>query len=241
MNNGKWHQIWNNRTLEDDVDFSDEYNLYRLLKRADGFDTQISDSDKYYREFYDSIIQVYEKYMMDSKSAFEVGCGSGANLYLLKNRGMEVDGVDYSKNLCDIARRILKDSRIEHDEAINLDTTEQYDLVMSDSVFAYFPNEEYAQEVLKRMIEKARKKVILLEILDKERQEECIEYRRRLVPDYDKVYEGLDKMFFSRGMFINVARENQCEIEFSGVTNKYYWNSDYMYNVVLKKSDTLKN
>lgn len=44
---------------------------------------------------------------MDVNSVYEVGCGSGANLYLLKNRGIQVGGIDYSRSLVDTAKKIV--------------------------------------------------------------------------------------------------------------------------------------
>lgn len=61
-------------------------------------------------------------------SAYEVGCGSGANLYLLQNQGIKVGGIDYSASLMDIARQIVKDcGNIRTDETVKMDTDEIYD------------------------------------------------------------------------------------------------------------------
>lgn len=106
----RWQEIWNK-----DKEFSlsekegeEEFAVYRELKRLDGFDVSIEDAEAYYRSFYDETVDVWERLrrLTDVGSAYEVGCGSGANLYLLQNRGIRVGGIDYSDSLSDIAGRL---------------------------------------------------------------------------------------------------------------------------------------
>lgn len=232
--NSKWHEIWNNRIVDTGIpEKNDEFTVYKALKKMDGFDVDINDDSGYYARFYSTICSLYEQRIKGAESVFEVGCGSGADLYVLKKRGLTVAGIDYSETLCNMALSVLEDSVIIHDEAINLDVDAKYDIVLSDSVFAYFPNEEYGANVLKKMMAKATKSVILLEIFDKEQEEECLKFRRSQVENYDEVYEGLDKIFYSKDMFVQIAQENGWTVEFTDVVNEHYWNSRFMYNVIL--------
>lgn len=145
-------------------------------------------------------------------------------------------GIDYSTSLTDIARQVVRDSgNICTAEATVLDADEIYDAVFSDSVFAYFPDEEYGLEVLKRMYEKASKVVMVREVFDKSMKQECEVHRRKLYADYDERYRGLDKIYYDREMFSCFARERHCRIEFSGVENEYYWNSKYLFNCCIYK------
>lgn len=170
-------------------------------------------------------------------SAYEVGCGSGANLYLLKNRGIEVGGIDYSENLAGVARTVLEEEKlVQIGEAVNLPTDTKYDMVFSDSVFAYFPDEKYGMAVLKKMYDKARKVVVISEVFDKDRQLECEKHRREMIDNYDERYEGLDKVFYKRELFTQFADEYQCKIKFRNVENEYYWNSKYLFDCYLYKA-----
>lgn len=173
---------------------------------------------------------------MDVNSVYEVGCGSGANLYLLKNRGIQVGGIDYSRSLVDTAKKIVGGG-IEYGEALNISPEEQWDIVLSDSVFAYFPDEKYGEDVLKKMFQKAGKMVILSEVFNKSLEEECNRHRRAMVENYDVKYAGLDKIFYPKELFIDFAEKNNCSIWFSDVENPYYWNSPYLYNCFIKKND----
>lgn len=239
----RWKEIWNK---DKEFTFSkicvggvkDEFTVYRELKKLDGFDVSVEDAEAYYRRFYDATVAVWNHVREATGvcSAYEVGCGSGANLYLLQNRGMKVGGIDYSSFLADIARQVVEDrGSIRTDEAIMLDVEEKYDIVFSDSVFAYFPDEAYGLKVLEKMYEKASKVVMLQEVFDKSMQQECEAYRRKRFADYEERYRGLEKIFYDKEMFSRFAEARHCRIEFSGVDNEYYWNSKYLFNCCIYK------
>lgn len=175
----------------------------------------------------------------DLRSVFEVGCGSGANLYLLKNAGYEIGGIDYSARLIEIAGKIFENSSRELicDEAINLPTECEYDAIFSNSVFSYFPSEEYALEVLDKMLAKTRFSIGLIDVHDVEKKDEFIAYRRANVEDYDAKYKGLEKKFYSRELFIDWANKNDCEIEFFASNVAGYWNSEFVFDVYFYKRE----
>lgn len=238
----KWKEVWNKNKefIFSEKEGEDEFVVYRELKRLDGFDVSIEDEEAYYRSFYDETINVWDQLRkkIDVRSAYEVGCGSGANLYLLQNRGINVGGIDYSDSLSNIARQIVTDrGSIRTDEAVRIDTEEKYDAVFSDSVFAYFPDEAYGLNVLEKMYEKAAKIVMIREVFDKSMQQECETYRKARYADYEERYRGLDKMFYDREMFHRFAKERFCRIEFSEVNNEYYWNSKYLFNCCIYKNE----
>lgn len=236
----RWREIWTGRdavwTLDEGI--TDEFSVYKELKKLDGFDVNVRDKDAYYKSFYNSAICMWEQFRKEEKitNAYEVGCGSGANLYLLKNRGIKVGGIDYSEKLLNVAYKILGEkSQIIKGEAIDIWPDEKWDIVFSDSVFAYFPDEEYGSVVLEKMYDKAEKMVVLMEIFDKELEEDCISHRKKMIDDYDNKYQGLEKVFYPKDMFIKFAEKNHCEVKFTKVENEYYWNSKYLFNCILKK------
>lgn len=216
----------------------DEFSLYYELKRLDGFDVQVSDINAYYTNFYQSILNVYESYISDCGSVFEVGCGSGANLLLFQNRNKSIGGIDYAGKLVNIANKVLG-TKIYIDEATNMPTDKKYDVVIINSVFAYFSDEQYGMNVLQKMYDKSNLRIILLEIFDKAYEEEYISYIHSVEDDYDKKYNGLDNhIFYPKSLFIRFAKEHDCDIVFTSVENDEYWNSCYMYNCIMtKRSD----
>ena len=85
------------------------------LKSADGFDTQ--DVSGYYEAFLHEWERISDKILKQTggfSSIYEVGCGSGVNLYLFqKLKGISViGGCDYSETLIEMANKVLKSDDI---------------------------------------------------------------------------------------------------------------------------------
>ena len=191
---------------------------------------------KYFRSFYNDWLEMYKKVneiaQNDIHSVYEVGCGSGVNLYLFQNRMKEavLGGIDYSQGLIDIAKAVISGTDLVCGSAENMDVQEKYDLVMADSVFQYFSGEEYAEDVLGKMILKSKKIVYISEIHDISLREEWLEYRRQSMENYDQVYEGLDKMFYSKDWILDIAKKHNRQVIFTKSDNPEYWNSRYIFN-----------
>lgn len=234
--NQKWKNIWDKKSLNN-IDLSrDEFDVFCDLKKADGFDVSVHDERAYFEAFYHEWMEMYEKLneitKNDIHSIYEVGCGSGVNLYLFKNRIKDavLGGIDYSQGLIDIAQSILTSQDLVCGSAENIEISEKYDLVMADSVFQYFGSHEYADNVLNKMIAKSNKAVYVSEIHDMELKEEWLANRRKSMENYDEIYEGLDKMFYSRDWFADIARKNNRQVIFTKGENPEYWNSQYVFN-----------
>ncbi|MCR5304983.1 MAG: aminotransferase class I/II-fold pyridoxal phosphate-dependent enzyme [Oscillospiraceae bacterium] len=233
-----WKRIWEKRQL-DDSSFAacagDAEALFVELKRCNGFDVQGGKLSK------EAMLGQYE--MIREKlgagaprpmtSVYEVGCGSGANLLLFARDGYRTGGVDYSAALIDIAKKVLDTDDLLCDEAKNLPETPVYDCLLSNSVFAYFQDLEYAEQVLEKMLRKTVYSIGLIDIYDEQKQEAFLAYRRATVEDYEKRYEGLPKLFYSRKFFTDFAEKHGLRVEFLPSTVEGYWNNDFIFNVFL--------
>lgn len=62
-----------------------------------------------------------------------------------------------------------------------------------------------------------------------------MEYRRKIIVDYDSRYKGLDKLFFEKEYFEKFAEENNLSICFEKSAMQGYWNNEYVYHVCLYK------
>lgn len=213
MNN--WKRIWDGKKLDKLNLNRGEFEVFCDLKKADGFDVNVGNEEVYYRSFYHEWISMYQNLNNFSnngvQSVYEVGCGSGVNLYLFQNRlgkNGQFGGIDYSTNLINIAKRIIHSNDLSCDDAINLDETIKYDLVMADSVFQYFDDIVYAEAVLRKMLVKANEMVYLGELHDSSQKEEWLEYRRKSMRNYDAVYLGLPKMFYSKDWIRHIDRKS---------------------------------
>ena len=157
-----WKQIWNKNKRIDNA-------ILNCLIQADGFDSGAGDfSAQQWLEYTDEIFKKIS--IQNSDSVFDVGCGSGAFLFPLQLRGHAIGGIDYSTPLVDLANMIFKTDEFISDEAINIDTTQSYDITTSHGVFLYFENLDYARKVLIKMIKKSTKGIAVLDVPDKAKE-----------------------------------------------------------------------
>lgn len=239
----KWKQVWNrkNGSAEkfDTLEFKDKI-LY--LKQLDGFDS-IHDKSLGFEAIMEQHMATQARLsfvpgkaeIRTPQSVYEVGCGSGADLYMFEQDGIRTGGIDYSNGLVDMAKKILNSDDILCDEAINIPEQGVYDCILSNSVFSYFPDFEYAENVLKKMLQKCQHSIAILDIHDEEKKEAFIEYRSKEVENYKELYSGLDKLFYPKSFFLQFAEKHNLDILFSMSDLKEYWNNNFIFNCFLYK------
>ena len=228
-----WHEIWNKRSIAV-PDRSKDISLQDLIS-ADGFDSGAGKVNS--EDWIDYIRFISQKIdLAPGDSIFEIGCGSGAFLYVWYTEKHRVAGIDYSENLVSVARQVMKGMNFGVSEAIEVNTAEKFDIVLSNGVFFYFRDYSYAKEVLELMVMKARKTIAILEIPDLAKKEESERARRAALPEgeYDKKYEGLPHLYFERGWFTQFSEKFGYEIEIFDQDIKGYGNSRFRFNVVMK-------
>lgn len=215
----------------------DTRETFLELKRCDGFDVLEGGVP------YESFLQQYHD-MLDHlrisapASAFEVGCGAGANLYLLWKDGFTIGGMDYSEALISILQRVFPSGVMKEcitDEASNLPTEQKYDVVFSNGVISYFPDLAYAEVVLEKMLAKTKRSIGLLDVHDPEKQQAFIAYRKAHVENYEERYKGLPKLVYPRSFFEAFARKHDLELEFTELPMPGYWNNDFVYQCYLHR------
>ena len=166
-----------------------------------------------------------------NSSVFEIGCGTGANIYLMARDGMTVGGIDYAGSLIEIAHKVLPHStELSSGEADIIATEQKYDAVFSNGVFPYFPDEAYVERVLTRMLEKSRGPVGIMGLHDIETKEDYLAFRRANIPNYDELYKGLNKLFCSRSLFKNFAAAHNLDVKFPEIALDGYWNTPFIFN-----------
>ena len=79
----------------------------------------------------------------------------------------------------------------------------QFDLVFSHSVFQYFPNEEFAFEVIRKLYDLILKggRLCLLDINDKDFEAKSTTLRKKSFnndEEFYKFYKGLDHLFYQK-------------------------------------------
>lgn len=240
MAENNWKHLWSNRDADQTIlQSGDPQKIFMELKRTNGFDV-VKDQISYesflgqYREMTRNL-SLHLPDGFSIRSVFEVGCGSGANLFLFENDGITCGGIDYSESLLGCAKQVLRAADIRCDEACELPVEPKYDAAISVSVFGYFTDESYAEAVLEKMCQKARYSVGVLELADAEKEDAYIAYRKQIIPNYEERYKGLPRQFYSKDFFEAFARKHDMDIKITPVNMKDYWNSQFYFDCYLYK------
>ena len=243
--NDLWKNIWNNKFADKNFNYTTTEqrieDIYLELKRLDGYDStgrQLS-----FEAFNYQHVQLKNELSFGSiieykiNSVFEIGCGSGAELFLFQNEGIKTGGVDYSASLIEVAQKVLSDPlELISDEAVKTPAEIKYDTIFSNSVFSYFPNYEYAEKVLEIMLSKSNYSIGVTDIHDVNKKEDFVNYRMTTVKDYAEKYKGLDKFFYSKEFFLKFAEKHDLNIRFSKYPVPGYWNIPFVFNVFMTRN-----
>lgn len=233
----KWRKIWSKKELVKDEIIS----LENLIK-ADGFDTGVGSytPDSWKKMVADFCDRVEIK---DTYNLVEIGCGSGAFIFAANDIcKASWYGVDYSESLVKIAKKAVPNGRFAADEAINLNFIgTSFDVVFSHSVFQYFPNEDYAENVLRTWCSKLRKNgyLVLLDVNDCDVEQIYHSERAKAYSspeEYEKDYLGLKHLFFDKGrLSIFLSSIGMSDIKFFPHKASDYSNSKFRFNLICKK------
>jgi 2-polyprenyl-3-methyl-5-hydroxy-6-metoxy-1,4-benzoquinol methylase len=231
----KWKQIWENR----DTSFAqnNDENILMKLIQCDGFDGGGGDSCITTVSWLSYISRIKsELFAHETDSIFEVGCGCGAILYPLHKAGHKVGGLDYSETLVKKAQAVLSDADLVVCDASLLEVLPQYDFVIANSMFFYFPNLNYASLVLEKMYEKAKKGIAVLDVPDA-RLESILERKKRdACFNYDEKYKGLNHLYYHKAWFLDFAKQKQCsKITISQQDIKGYGYNGFRFNCFMIK------
>lgn len=221
-----WKQIWNRRSITNPNDLQDLIN-------ANGYDTS-GLTEKNLTQYVQYIKSKME--MTDGETVYEVGCGCGSILYLFKEMGMEVGGLDYSEPLINIAKNINLSNDLEVNEANKLQIETKYDYVISNGLFHYFRDLEYTREVTELMMQKSNKgSIAILDVNDEDKKELSLNIRREKEPNYDEKYKGYEHLYINKSFWKDLAEKNKWELEIEDQVIEDYKNRDFRYNIFLRK------
>ena len=135
----RWKSIWDNKALVSSNYTGDEFQRFRELKKANGFDVAVANEDTYFQSFYNGWLEFYSivvEMAGENSSFYEVGCGSGVNLFMFKNRmkGITFGGCDYSAAMVKSANISSGCGDFLCCSADEISITPKYDIVMSEPV-----------------------------------------------------------------------------------------------------------
>jgi trans-aconitate methyltransferase len=188
-----WKDVWAARTL----DTGQQLGLEQLMA-ADGLDTGFGRvTETAWRGF---VNRAADRLAIAAGTrVFEVGCGAGAFLLPIHERGAVVGGLDQSAALISYAAAAMPGGAFALGDAADLDAA-GWEVVVACSVFMYFPDLDYAARVLQRMAAARVRAVAVLDVPDRDREREALAFRRGAMRDaeYAEKYRGLDHLFYER-------------------------------------------
>jgi SAM-dependent methyltransferase len=230
-----WRNVWE-RKGADAADAAAD--LERLLK-ANGYDTGCAGvSTAAWNAHVDRILKRLGA--NPGQSLFEVGCGAGAFLLPVRERGLAVAGCDYSSTLVLLAAKAMPDSHFECRQASDIPVSPKYDFVVSSGVFHYFPDHEYAQAVIKVMVEKARHGVAILDLPDIAHKEANLQLRYQVAGGkeaHEARYKGLDHLYYEREWIVQALNNvGLSSVDVGDQDIEGYANAPARFNVFARQS-----
>lgn len=220
-----WRKIWNSKKTK-------KVNSLQDLININGYEITGLNSTN----LVPFMLEITEKLGIKYRdSVYEVGCGSGSILYILKSLGFMVGGCDYSQSLINIANDLDISDDIKFCEANQIDTEKKYNWILSFSVFQYFPDLEYVKLVIDKMLEKSKNGIAILDINDESKKENYHNKRRLADSKYDEKYEGYEHLFIDKTFWIEYAKDKELELIIEDQNIPEYTNSELRYNIYLKK------
>lgn len=168
---------------------------------------------------------------------FEISCDNGNFIFPFFQNNVIVRGVDYSSSLISIAQEAMPQMSFSVSEADKLYFTESYDDIVSNSVFQYFSDLNYAETVVRKMFMMTKKGVAILDINDKSKLSLAEHYCREgmSIEDYNRKYSEYRHLYYEKEWFLEILQKLGSEsITIYDQNIKDYKNSLFRFNIFVK-------
>jgi ubiquinone/menaquinone biosynthesis C-methylase UbiE len=229
-----WKGIWERKGASTPTAFG----LHELLA-INGYDTAASGFDEAaWRAYVERIAARVG--IAAEQDVCEIGCGAGAFLLPLNSRGVRLWGVDYAAGMIDVCRAALPAGIFTVAEACRLPFAPlQFDVVLCNSVFIYFPDLDYAENAIAEVarVLKPGGCAGLLDLNDARKKELYITIRRQKlgVEQYELAYSKVRHLFFEPDWLKEQARKYGLSCVIENQTLQGYGNAPFRFNVFLEK------
>jgi ubiquinone/menaquinone biosynthesis C-methylase UbiE len=228
MSEETWHSVWERKGAR--AAAQESYSEDDLFA-ANGYDTPLGIiSARGRRQMARKVVEALQA--RPGRSLLDVGCGSGAMLSLLRETGARLAGVDFSTTLVEIARRSLPDVEILTAEAAKLPfPTGQFDAALSNGVFLYFTDFQYAAAALEEMLRVCGSagRLFIGDVPDLGKKESCIAARRSAGASLSPAH-----LYYPQRFFEEFAAGHALRATFADQDIPDYANTSYRFNVVLE-------
>ena len=240
MNNmrfNKWKDVWSSKGFE----LSNDVTSLQDLIIANGYHGPTA---KFTEETWMQNSKAMSQYLKlnEAQSLLEVGCGSGALLYALnKINNLQISGVDYSESLIKLAVHACPEFDLRVSEAKKLPFADNiFSRTISQGVFMYFPDEAYAEKVVKEMLRvtKIGGAISIIDVPDLATKEGSENFREQEAIKEGKEYltneeSDFSHLYYPKEFFIDVLNKHGLKVEITPQNLVGYGNSNFRYNVVI--------
>ncbi len=176
----------------------------------------------------------------ESDDIIDIGVGSGAFLKEIKTFG-SISGIDTSENAIKICNNVFN-GMFKVSEANSLPfENDCFDVIISFSVFHYFPSLDYAENVVKEMIRVLRNNgsILIADINDSEKKEEYYSIRTSENINQNHKVKNISPahMFYHKSFFENIALSMGLNINIVDNVDldiPFYTQSNYRYSAIMK-------
>ncbi len=230
--NNEWLKIWEKKGRE-----LKSSKLENLIN-ANGHNTKFGQfKKKNWNKYIKSIFKDIR--IKKDSEILEYGCGAGAFLSYWYGKNYYLNGIDYSKSLVAKGKRYFPKINFKVGEISSLEKfNKKFDLIFSHSVFQYFENYKYAENLILKMLTKLKNKgcICILDIPDKDRENLYIKRLKKEMGEreYKKKYKSIKHFFYKKTFFKNFANKNDLEFKIFNHNSEFNKNSKYRYNLILK-------
>jgi SAM-dependent methyltransferase len=231
-----WHRVWSKRSVTE----SGSGTVLEKLISADGFDSPLGLMEENDWRDYVSLLAKRIQIVKD-ESIFEVGCGAGAFLYPFYQVGHQVSGIDYSKELVNIALESmpLDKESLQVMEATSCNAEPPYDVIFANHVIHYFPSLDYVSDVMNIIFKKVKRIIAISGIPNTSMKDESEKMRKGLLTDkeYELKYKGLEILYFDKGWFEVIAEKAGFSVEFFKHEMPGFAQNQYRFDCVFVKKE----
>ncbi len=126
-----------------------EYAEYLLKKTKEDYNRIAEKFSKARSRIWEEVRFLFDDYIRPGDKVLDLGCGNGRFFEILKDKGIDYIGVDFSERLIEIAKKRYPQAKFQVADALNLPFSNDYfDKVYAIAVLHHIPSKEFRQRFL---------------------------------------------------------------------------------------------
>ncbi|RLC40085.1 MAG: hypothetical protein DRH33_01040 [Candidatus Nealsonbacteria bacterium] len=126
-----------------------EYAEYLLKKTKEDYNRIAEKFSRTRSRIWEEVRFLFDDYVRPGDKVLDLGCGNGRFFEILKDKGVDYIGVDFSERLIEIAKKRYPQVKFQVADALNLPFPNNFfDKVYTIAVLHHIPSKEFRQRFL---------------------------------------------------------------------------------------------